>query len=166
VAVTDKTNVASTATDGVFRSLLRVLGLIKRMMEPYFAGFGISGSQWGVLIILYHAKTEGLSGLWLKDIGNRLLVRPPSVSGVVSRLQLSGLVSCETSLKDSRAKQISLTPAGCELVDRILAGHQAKINDILGGLNSDERLEMHQLLNKMCSHLEKIEQYKEESTVY
>jgi MarR family transcriptional regulator, 2-MHQ and catechol-resistance regulon repressor len=153
-------------TDEAFRSLLRVFGLIRRVMEPYFAAFGISGSQWAVLIVLYRAKTESLSGLWLKDIGERLLVRPPSVTGVVDRLQRLGLVARKPSSTDSRAKQVSLTPAGCKLVERILEGHRAKVSDIFGGLTPDEQGQLHQLLDQMGEHLKKTMQYEATSNVY
>jgi DNA-binding MarR family transcriptional regulator len=153
-------------TDEAFRSLLQVFGLIKRVMEPYFATFGISGSQWAVLIVLYRARTEHLSGLWLKDIGERLLIRPPSVSGVVDRLQRLGLVARKPSSTDSRAKQVSLTPVGCKLVERILDGHRAKISGIFGGLTSNEHAQLHQLLDQMGEHLKKTMQYDANSNVY
>jgi DNA-binding MarR family transcriptional regulator len=146
------------APDGTFQSLLRVFGLIRRVMEPYFATFGISGSQWAVLIVLHRAKKEGLSSLWLKDIGDRLLIRPPSVTGVVDRLHRLGLVMRETSPTDSRAKQVNLTPAGSELVERILKGHKAKTDGLLGGLTTSEQNQLRQLLDRMSVHLEKIEQ--------
>jgi MarR family transcriptional regulator, organic hydroperoxide resistance regulator len=144
--------------EGVFRSLLRVFGLIKRFMEPYFATFGISGAQWAVLIVLHRAKKEGLSSLWLKDIGDRLLIRPPSVTSVVDRLQRMKLVSRKASSADSRAKQVSLTSAGSELVERILEGHQTKTDTLFGGLTTSEQSQLQQLLDRMRLHLEKIEQ--------
>ena len=59
-----------------FRSLIRTLGLLKRVMEPHFARFGISGSQWGVLRTLHRAQEEeGLVDLRLIDLGDRLLIR-------------------------------------------------------------------------------------------
>src|SRR5262245_55410997 len=75
-----------------FRALLRNFGLVDRIMLPYFARFGISGSQWGVLRQLHRAEQEGLHGLRLTDLSERLLIRPPSVTGVVDRLERAGLV--------------------------------------------------------------------------
>ena len=155
--VASKKKLSSIALDEAFQSQLRVFGLLRRVMEPYFATFGISGSQWAVLIVLYHAKNEGLSSLWLKDIGERLLIRPPSVTGVVDRLHRMGLVIRETSSTDSRAKQVNLTPAGSELVMCILEGHKAKTDRLLGGLTTSERHQLRQLLDRMSVHLEKIE---------
>lgn len=160
--VNNKELISCAATEAAFRSLLQTYGLIKRIMEPYFASFGISGSQWAVLRVLHRAKPEALR---LTDIGERLLIRPPSVTGVVGRMQHIGLVACKPSSTDFRAKQVKLTQAGSELVERILEGHKAKINSLLGGLTTSEQDLLRELLDRMSEHMEKIEQYKDESSV-
>src|SRR5437879_5541328 len=99
-------------TENAFRELIRTFGLAERVMQPYFARFGISAAQWGVLRNLHRAEQEGLPGLRLTELSDRLLVRPPSVNGVVDRLERAGLVVRGGSPTDLRAKQISLTPAG------------------------------------------------------
>ena len=79
--------------EGAFRQFIHTLGLIERVMHPYFAQFGISGAQWSVLRNLHRAEQEGHAGLRLTDLSERLLVRPPSVTGVVDRLEKVGLVA-------------------------------------------------------------------------
>jgi len=145
-------------TDVTFRALLHTLGLFKRVMEPHFATFGISGAQWGVLMILYRSMTEGLPSLRLRDIGERLLIRPPSVTGVINRLQRSGLVAIQTSPADFRAKEVKLTAAGLGLIERTKYAHRAKIKAIFGVLSPDEQAQLHQMLGRIGSHLEKMEQ--------
>src|SRR5207253_10506557 len=140
--------------EGTFRELLRVLGLLERVMQPYFAQFGISGSQWGVLRNLHRAEQEGLPGLRLTDLSDRLLIRPPSVTGVVDRLERAGLVVRDGSPFDMRAKQVALTAKGRELVERILAVHGQQIDTVLGVLSSTEQTELHRLLSRLVHHLE------------
>src|SRR5438309_10975549 len=95
--------------ENAFRELIRTFGLVERVMQPYFARFGISGAQWGVLRNLHRAEAEGLARLRLTDLSERLLIRPPSVTGVVDRLERTGLVARESSPDDLRAKQVGLT---------------------------------------------------------
>ena len=47
--ITAKSKVASSpaSSEAAFYSLLRTFGLLRQVMEPYFARFGISGSQMG-----------------------------------------------------------------------------------------------------------------------
>src|SRR5262249_62377602 len=99
------------------------LGRTERRRQPSFARFGVSGAQWGVLRNLHRAEEEGLSGLRLTDLGERLLIRPPSVTGVVDRLEKLGLVTRAGVPSDLRAKQGSLTPPGRHAVGDARAAH-------------------------------------------
>ena len=140
--------------DNALRALIRTFGLVERVMQPYFARFGITGSQWGVLRNLHRAESEGLDGLRLTDLGKRLLIRPPSVTGVVDRLERAGLLHRNGSPTDLRAKQVRLTDEGRALVERVLAEHGRQIDFVLGGLTKAEQAELHRLLNRLGGHLE------------
>jgi DNA-binding MarR family transcriptional regulator len=139
--------------DSPFRELIRIFGLFERHMNPYFAQFGISGAQWGVLRQLHRAEQEGLAGLRLTDLSERLLVRPPSVTGVVDRLERVGLVQRDSVSTDLRAKQVSLTAQGRTVVERVLEVHPTQIDRVLGGLSPKERGELGRLLYKLRLHL-------------
>ena len=76
----------SPPTTAVFRSLIRTFGLLKRVMEPHFTTVGISGPQWAILRTLREVEVAGEPEVRLSDLGARLLVRPPSVTGIVRRL--------------------------------------------------------------------------------
>src|SRR5215471_16279693 len=104
------TSSSDPLTDNPLREFIRVEGLLERVMQSYFARFGISGSQWGLLRTLHRAEQEEQAGLRLTDLSDRLLIRPPSVTGAVDRLERAGLVVRGNSMADHRAKQVALTP--------------------------------------------------------
>ena len=139
-----------------FRAFLRSFGLLERVMTPYFARFGISAAQWGVLRQLYRAEESGEIGLRVTELSNRLLIRLPSATGVIDRLVKSGLVSRTAAANDLRAKEIALTDTGRKLVHRVLAVHDKQIESILAGLNQLEIGEFHFLLQKFQTRLEKL----------
>src|SRR6185295_12908685 len=87
-------------SERLWHSLLRTLGLVRQAMQPHFARFGISGPQWGVLRVLHRAEAHGEKGLRLSDLGGRLLIQPPSVTGAVDRLERMGLVERSASGND------------------------------------------------------------------
>jgi MarR family transcriptional regulator, 2-MHQ and catechol-resistance regulon repressor len=152
-----------TTSQVVFRSMLRNLGLIRRTMEPFFAAHGISGAQWGVLATLHKASKDGIPGLRLTDIGERLLITPPSVTTVIDRLERMGYVRKDVSKKDSRAKEVRLTDEGRKVVERVLAKHGEKIGEVLGGLTQAEQMDLKRLLDRFSEHLEKITENKEQA---
>src|SRR6266849_311717 len=107
---------ARPSTENAFRELIRTYGLDERVMQPHFARFGITPSQWGVLRNLHRAEQDGLPSLRLSDLGERLLIRPPSVTGLVDRLERAKLVQRDGSPTDLRTKHVGLTKAGRRLV--------------------------------------------------
>ncbi len=145
---------AAATAETALREFVRVVGLLERVMQPYFARFGISGSQWGLLRALYRADREGETALRLTDLSDRLLIRAPSVSGAVDRLERAGLVVRGSSAADHRAKYVALTRKGRELIERILAVHEMQVATVLGGLSPDEQNEFHRLLRTFGQHLE------------
>jgi DNA-binding MarR family transcriptional regulator len=145
---------AGRPAEGAFRALVRTIGMLQRVMQPYFARFGISGSQWAVLRNLCRAEEAGQPGLRLTDLSDRLVIRPPSVTGVVDRLERAGLVARVGSPTDLRAKLVSLTPDGRRLVERIRAVHGAHVQAVMGGLSIQEQAELERLLVQLGRHLD------------
>ena len=147
-------SVAEPQPETAFRALIRTFGLLERIMQPYFARFGISGAQFGVMRTLQRAEQEGLPGLGVTDLSERLWIRPPSVTGVVDRLVRDGLVTREALPADRRVKQIRLTPKGKQRVGQVLEVHSRQIEKILAGLTLEDQSELQRLLGLLGQHLE------------
>ena len=154
---------ALSNAESTFRALLRTMGLLRREMEPFFARFGISGAQWGVLRMLLRAQREGHADLRLTDLGKRLLIRPPSVTVVVDRLHRMGLVERTASATDHRAKNVSLTAAGRRMVERVESERAGQIETVLGGLAHQEQEHLCRLLERLTEHLESLPGREEET---
>ena len=131
-------------------------GLLERIQHTYFARFGLSGSQWDALRILQRAEQEGGAGLRVTDLSERLLIRPPSATGVVDRLERAGLVLRADSPADHRVKHVALTDKGRELVGRVLVVHRAQTEAVLRGLSPAEMTEFQRLLSRFRQHLERL----------
>jgi len=142
-----------TAAERSFRQLIRTFGLLERVMQPYFARFGISGAQWGVLRNLHRAEQEGQAGLRLTDLSRRMLIRPPSVTGIADRLEKVGLIVRRASETDGRSKHVALTEKGRHLVEQVLTVHPAQIARVMGGLSVEEQEQLDHLLVRVSEHI-------------
>jgi DNA-binding MarR family transcriptional regulator len=134
------------------RSLLRAFGSLKKVMEPYFARFGISRPQWAVLIVLHRSEQEG-GGMRLRDLGDRLFIQPPSVTGVVDRLEREGLVARSKTDDDLRVRRVRLTDAGRAMIERVLAVHAGEIQALMSGLTVRQQATLARLLDQLDAHL-------------
>lgn len=141
-------------TEAVFHALLRTWGLLRHVQEPYFLKFGISGSQWGVLRVLQRAEEKGEARLPLKEVGQRMLIQPPSVTGAVDRLERLGLVQRSHSTADMRVRYLSLTPSGKKLMNKVLAGHADRIKALFSQWLPQEQETILDLLQRLETHLD------------
>jgi DNA-binding MarR family transcriptional regulator len=130
--------------------LLRAYGRVRQVMDPYFARFGISASQWAILRVLQRAEAAGQPGLRLTDLGRRLLIQPPSVTAVVDRLERHGLLERRAIKSDQRARLVALTSSGRHLVNTVLKGHSAQIRLLFSDHNAAE-------INALAALLQKFE---------
>jgi DNA-binding MarR family transcriptional regulator len=138
------------AAEGAFYALLRTFGLLRQVMEPYFAPHRISGSQWGILRALQRAGAEGQPALRMTELGRRLLIRPASVTGALDRLERQELVERTVSTEDRRVRRVRLTSAGRRLVARVLEGYGEQIESLFTGLTPKE-------LNDLTAALQRLE---------
>ncbi|MCI0463962.1 MAG: MarR family transcriptional regulator [Gemmataceae bacterium] len=145
---------AASVPESAFRELIRSFGLVERVMQPHFARFGISASQWGVLRSLHRAEQDGHPRLRLSELSDRLLIRPPSVTGLVDRLERARLVARDDSPTDLRARPVGLTRAGRRLVQRVLAVHGEQVQTVMAGLTAEQQGHLQDLLVQWRKHLE------------
>jgi len=136
-----------------FHALLRTFGRLRQVMEPHFSSFGTSASQWGILRVLQRAEAAGERGLRLTDLGQRLLIQPPSVTVVVDRMQRRGLLERRQSRTDQRSRVVALTPAGRKLLATVLKVHSEKVSSLFAEHDPDEVEALAGLLQKLENRL-------------
>jgi MarR family transcriptional regulator, organic hydroperoxide resistance regulator len=81
--------------------------LIKSADSAYKEALGISATQLGVLFFL-----EKNPGALLKDIGDEFKINPSAITGLIGRMEESGLVRRRPSRDDARSVQIYATAEG------------------------------------------------------
>jgi DNA-binding MarR family transcriptional regulator len=106
-----------------------------------------------VLRALWRADVAGEASVRVTDLSDRLLIRPPSVTTVVDRLERQGLVLREGSASDQRVKEVRLTDNGKRLVRKIMHGHTAQIESVLDALSAPEQASLKQALERLNAHL-------------
>lgn len=107
---------------------------------------GLTLSQMGVLTHLDTAP-DGL--MTIGDLGRKLHVTQPTMSGLVSRLEKKRLVKVLGDPEDRRVRNILITQQGrgvCRRGEGHMREHEERL---LGSLTSEERTEFLRLLGKV-----------------
>jgi DNA-binding MarR family transcriptional regulator len=79
--------------------------------KPYV----ITPPQWGVISLLH--ETDGLT---VGTIGQRRALDPPTITGIVRRLEQNGLVERRHSREDRRVVKVYLTPEGQDIISSLI----------------------------------------------
>jgi DNA-binding MarR family transcriptional regulator len=97
--------------------------------------FHLTMTEWALLGKLYDSKSDGVH---LAEVATALGVEPPLITTMVSQLEKKGLVGRKEDVRDRRAKFISLTDEGRELVPRIEDSMRSTLSGLFQGVTKDE----------------------------
>lgn len=87
----------------------------------------------------------------IRDLTPQLLLSQPSVSRLIERLELRGLVSRSGDPSDARGTLVALTPEGVDVFRRVGAQHSAWIAERMSVLTPDELAELTRITRKLRS---------------
>jgi DNA-binding MarR family transcriptional regulator len=116
---------------------------------------GLSMPQFGILMYLYSRSDCGIS-----DIGERMDISAPAASQMVDRLVQHGLVERTEDPNDRRARQLTLTPKGRELIEAGLTARTHWVDDLVRSLAPEDYDEVASTLAKLIEVVQALEQPK------
>ncbi|QJR03078.1 MarR family transcriptional regulator [Sphingobium yanoikuyae] len=97
-----------------FYWLTRFTGRYLLQMELALKPLGLDIPRWRVLMTLRNRETMSVS-----EIADHAIVKLPTMTKIVKRMQADNLVHCRQSVADGRVTEVSLTPEG------VVAGRKA-----------------------------------------
>jgi DNA-binding MarR family transcriptional regulator len=121
VAGNDKLGDADYAALADFRHALRAF---QAFSEIRVAEFGLTPQQHQALLTIRGGPQDGVT---IGYIADRLILKPHSASGLVARLEGSGLIERRRSSTDRRQIILGLTPDGMRLLERLSIIHRDEI---------------------------------------
>jgi DNA-binding MarR family transcriptional regulator len=110
----------SLLDDLTFLSLLAVTqaGMwILADLETILATFGLSHGRFSLLLVALDRRNQPVLA---SRLASMLGKSKPTVSRMVARLESDGLIRSHPDELDARAKQLTLTDAGRQLLDRVI----------------------------------------------
>lgn len=113
---------------------------------------GLTPAQFDIIATL--GNTEGMS---FKELGEKTLITKGTLTGVIDRLEASGLVNRVTQLEDRRSTIVRLTAAGEKEFERVFAPHIAFCKQPFIGYGDDDFTRLETELQKLRMHLQAVD---------
>lgn len=131
-----------------WESLYRAQVTVFRQLRAEFPTDEVTLTEYDVLFNLYRQPDRRAR---IRDLTPQLLLSQPSVSRLIERLELRGLVSRSGDPSDARGTLVALTPEGVDVFRRVGAQHSAWIAERMSVLTPDELAELTRITRKLRS---------------
>lgn len=139
-----------TTAVGTWLRLLTCTTLVENAVRARLrTRFDTTLPRFDVLAQLDAAERQGVRGLTMSELSQRLMVTNGNLTGLVERLGRERLVSRAASPSDGRVQIVRLTPSGKRALDAMTPEHHAWIDGMFAGLTADERGQLSTLLGKL-----------------
>jgi DNA-binding MarR family transcriptional regulator len=142
--VTSTEQKATAAWESLYRAQVTVF----RQLRAEFPTDEVTLTEYDVLFNLYRQPEHRAR---IRDLTPQLLLSQPSVSRLIERLELRGLVSRSGDPSDARGTLVALTPEGIDVFRRVGAQHSAWIAERMSGLTADELADLTRITRKLRS---------------
>jgi len=137
-----------TSATASLRAFKRSMMLHRRLMASLLAQDAIHPAQAGCLHALAHADSMRQS-----DLAEVLLVSRPTVTAMMQRMEIAGLVERRADAGDSRATRVYLTPEGRARAARMREVVLEVLELSLGSLSETDQAELTRLLEAVNANM-------------
>jgi len=131
----------------LFIVLTRTLESIQQQAIKDIRSHELNNTEFGVLELLYSKGDHPI-----QQIGQKLLLASSSITYVVDKLEKKKLIERKACPKDRRVTHAAITADGKELMDEIFPKHKEALNEILSGLDMNEKEILIEQLKKLGFH--------------
>lgn len=140
---------STSLEDEILRSLRRITRAIDLYSRKLAASFGLTGPQ---LVCLRALESNGPSTP--SELSRFVDLSQATMTGILDRLESSGLVVRERNQKDRRRVSVSLTPAGEGLLQRAPSALQESLRARLSALPQADQIQISDTLRKVVEMMD------------
>ena len=125
--------VTSPAYMPTLRQLIRCTQAFERFSGAHVKSMGLTESQFDVIATLGNTK-----GMTCKELGEHTLITKGTLTGVLDRMEVRGLIVRRADLSDARRTHIALTRKGTVLFADVFPTHLKHLQRAFGRLSESE----------------------------
>ena len=126
-------------------NLIRTSDFLWNIIHKRMRSYGLTGPSFGVLMML---ESSPLRKLPMNQMGRRLVVTAPNITGLVDTLEKAGWVHREAHPQDRRVTLVAMTPSGHRKLWGILPEHFRFVKKLFAGFTHQQKRVFMELLEK------------------
>lgn len=127
----------------VYLNLWRTYDRLRELEEALFAAHDLTAQQYNALRLLKSIYPRAMPTL---QLASRLISRAPDITRLLDKLEASGLITRDRLAENRRIVQVSITPAGLELLKRLARPVRECARQQLGHLTPEQQQQLIALL--------------------
>lgn len=116
----------------------------ERYSAPDIKVMGLTHTQFDIIATLGNQPH-----MTCKQLGEKTLVTKGTLTGVLERLEMKGILERKLNPEDARSQMIGLTKDGQQLFEKVFPHHVAHLEKAFGKLSADEMTEIQGSLKKL-----------------
>jgi MarR family transcriptional regulator, 2-MHQ and catechol-resistance regulon repressor len=126
------------------KDLVVVYQAFERYSAPHINSLGLTMTQFDVIATLGNQPP-----MTCKELGEKTLVTKGTLTGVLERLELKGIIYREVNAGDGRSQLIALSKEGQQLFEKVFPEHLEFLNIAFSKLSDDDNMQIQQALKKL-----------------
>ncbi|MBU3540043.1 MarR family winged helix-turn-helix transcriptional regulator [Polynucleobacter sp. UB-Tiil-W10] len=123
------------------RNLVSSYQAFERYSAPHIKGLGLTLTQFDVIATLGNQPPMSC-----KQLGEKTLVTKGTLTGVLERLEVKGLIQRQLNAKDARSQLIGLTQEGQALFEKVFPVHLEYLNQAFKKLTPEQLKQLEESL--------------------
>jgi MarR family 2-MHQ and catechol resistance regulon transcriptional repressor len=151
--VTQEARAEAEEDFAMLEMILEAGDVVGKYVNTYPNEFGLTATKFNTLQVLNNDPRHGVTQ---NQLGSKLTVTGPNITGVIDRLERDNLVTRETHPNDRRANLVKLTDEGQRMFEQAADLHAIRTHQLISVLNPEERTLLAELLRRISDSARKV----------
>lgn len=135
--------------DWPFYWLTRTNALYLQALEATLKSVGLDVPRWRVLMSIHETGIASVS-----EIADQAIVKLPTMTKIIQRMQAEGLVTCQPRASDARVTEVLLTPEGHQARENAWHEADAVYRKAFGKMPAKDVEKLNRLLAQVFDNLQ------------
>ena len=135
----------------LLRELVRSYQAFENFSAPHIKSMNLTSPQFDVI-----ATLANQAPMTCKTLGEKTLITKGTLTGILDRLEIKGIVERKTNEEDGRSQKIMLTLSGLKIFEHAFPNHMQHLEKAFNQLSLQEMINLTNSLKQLRETMEKL----------